>query len=256
MVALAAPLAAAQNPVIVLRDCPNVCPEMVLLPAGSFVMGSRDSEPGRFKNEGPRRSVTIAQPVFVGRFEITFEQYDACVADQGCSEKPDDKGWGRGKRPVIHVNWTEARAYTRWLSRKTNKTYRLLTEAEWEYAARAGSSTRWHFGEDENRLVDYANYAGSGVGKTQPVGLLEPNAFGLFDMHGNVWEWVQDCYADNLNGTPVDGSSREDAPCRERVMRGGSYYFSARFLRVASRLPSPPSNRISNLGFRVARTLP
>jgi formylglycine-generating enzyme required for sulfatase activity len=170
------------------RDCPE-CPEMVVVAAGSFQMGSADDQAGHQPDESPRHEVRIGAPFAVGKFEVTFAEWDACVADGGCDGfAPDDQHWGRGTRPVVDVSWEETKSYVDWLSRKTGSQYRLLTEAEWEYAARGGTTTPWSFG---NAIDDgMANFAAD---KTVPVGSYKPNGFGIFDMHGNVWEWVQDC---------------------------------------------------------------
>ena len=234
------------------RDCAE-CPEMVVIPAGSFMMGSPESEEGRADDEGPVHRVEIGEPFAVGMYEVTFEEWDACAAAGGCGRsRPDDEGWGRGKRPVIHVSWEDAQAYVEWLSRKTGEEYRLLSEAEWEYAARAGSRTRYSFGDDitENDV----NY-GKNIGKTQPVGSYAANGFGLHDMHGNVWEWVQDCWNDKYEGAPADGRAWESGNCSRRVFRGGSWNNSPRLLRSAFRGWGVTGYRGIIYGFRVARTL-
>ena len=229
------------------RDCAE-CPEMVVIPAGSFLMGSPESEEGRYGDEGPQHRVTIRTPFAAGVYEVTFEEWDACAAAGGCDGyRPKDYGWGRGRRPVIDVIWEDAQAYVRWLSRKTEEEYRLLSEAEWEYAARAGTQTRYSFG-DEITPSD-ANYGE----ETQPVGSYRANGFGLYDMHGNVYEWVQDCYNDSYRGAPNNGEAWERGECSLRVLRGGSYYGISRDLRSAIRLGY--SIRSDLNGFRVARTL-
>src|SRR5262245_1417633 len=186
------------------KDCPD-CPEMMVVPAGTFVMGSPAREQGRSDDEGPQRTVTMERVFAVGKHEVTFADWDACLAVGGCKHNPDDEGWGRDKRPVINVSWDDiTKEYLPWLSRKTGRTYRLLTEAEWEYAARAGSGTRFHFGDNERDLCTYANVADltakekykdwtvancrDGHVNTAAVGSLKVNPFGLHDMHGNVWE--------------------------------------------------------------------
>ena len=263
--------AKAKKPGQVFRDCPD-CPEMVVVPAGSFTMGSPTNERGRFDNEGPPRKVTIAKPFAVGKYEVTFVEWDACVADGGCKYTPGDEGWGRGKRPVINVGWWYINnEYLPWLSHKTSKRYRLLTEAEWEYATRAGTRTRFHFGDDERDLCTYANIADLTAQEkhkdwtiaicrdhhinTATVGSFRPNAFGLYDVHGNVWEWVQDCYEDSYARGPSDGSAVPDRVGCSRVLRGGSWSVNPRNLRAAVRIRLAPFNRDSSSGFRVARTL-
>jgi formylglycine-generating enzyme required for sulfatase activity len=159
------------------RDC-GECPEMVVIPAGTFMMGSPDSEVGRLIYEGPQHKVKIARPFAVSKYEITFDQWDACMKEGGCKDMPKDEGWGRGKRPVINVNWDNAQNYAAWLAKKTGKPYRLLSEAEWEYAARGGATTRYPWGDEPG--ANRANFNGSGSqwsGKqTAPVGSFEPNA--------------------------------------------------------------------------------
>ena len=239
------------------RDCPE-CPEMVVVPAGSFLMGSPSHEAGRDDDEGPRHRVTIARPFAVGKYEVTFAEWDACVADGGCGgDRPDDEGWGRGRRPVVNVSWDDAKAYVRWLNRKTGKQYRLPSEAEWEYAARAGTTTRYNWGDDIGR--NRANCDGCGSRwdrkQTAPAGSFPANVFGLHDVHGNVWEWVEDCRNVNYQGAPSDGSARMSGDCSSRVLRGGSWFNEPRYLRSALRGRGRTGNRSYGLGFRVARTL-
>ncbi|MCH9808402.1 MAG: SUMF1/EgtB/PvdO family nonheme iron enzyme [Alphaproteobacteria bacterium] len=243
------------------RDCPT-CPEMVVVPAGSFTMGSPKSEKGRYKDEeGPEHEVKISQPFAAGKFEVTWEEWDACVADGGCDnglvkEAGGDNGWGKGHRPVINVNWNDAKAYTVWLSKKTGKPYRLLTEAEWEYAARAGTTTPfWWGGTISKSLAQYSQGSWGSAGQTVPVGSFKPNAWGLFDMHGNVWEWTEDCWNDSYTGAPADGATRTDGDCRRRVIRGGAWANVPNYLRSASRLGGDSPFRVDNTGFRVARSL-
>ena len=202
------------------RDCAE-CPEMVVVPAGRFVIGSPASEPGRSNDEGPRHLVTIANPFAVGKFEVTFEEWNTCVREGQCAEV-DDQEWGRGRRPVINVDWKQAIGYAKWLADKTGKKYRLLSEAEWEYAARAGSEQAWFWGSSPERACEYANvYDVTGKAKlklsweaftcddrysdTAPVGSFKPNAFGLHDMLGNVTEWVEDCYNGTYDAAPSNG---------------------------------------------------
>ncbi len=225
---------------------------MVVIPAGEFVMGSPEREKGRFKDEGLPRRVKIGQPFAVGKYEVTFAEWDACVAADGCKTRPDDRGWGRGRQPVINVNWDDAMAYVDWLAKKTGQRYRLLSEAEWEYAARAGSRTVYPWGELPG--TNRANFDGSGSKwsgeRTAPVGSFAANAFGLHDMIGNVWEWVEDCLLTNHDGSPSLA-----VPC-ERVLRGGDWFGSPELARSASRFALPAGARIMPLGFRLARTLP
>jgi formylglycine-generating enzyme required for sulfatase activity len=244
------------------RDCPEVCPEMVVVPAGSFTMGSPSSEEGRRIDEGPQRRVTIVRSFAVGKYEVTFNEWDACVAERGCTHTPYDgilgqSGWGRSKRPVINVSWDEiTKEYLPWLSRKTGERYRLLTEAEWEYAARAGTATRYAFGSTiSNSQAHFSQGRLGASGMTVTVGAFQANAFGLYDMHGNVWEWVQDCWHDSYDGAPSDGRAWTVGDCHLRVLRGGSWSYSRWDLRSAARLGNFAIYRGSVLGFRVARTL-
>ncbi len=245
------------------KDCPD-CPEMVVAPAGSFMMGSPASEPERYDDEGPQHRVTIPKPFAVGRFAVTFAEWDACVADSGCGGyKPSDQGWGRDDRPVINVSWNDAQAYVAWLKKKTGKTYRLLTESEREYAARAGTTTPFWWGK--SITPDQANYKGTyayaGGGekgayreKTVPVKSFDPNPWGLYQVHGNVWEWVEDCWRANYDGALTDGSAKTTGDCASRVLRGGSWVYGPRVLRAARRDWFNSEVRVNNLGFRVART--
>lgn len=250
----------------VLRDCRG-CPEMVVVPAGEFMMGSPESERGRGSNEGPLRKVAV--PAFaIGRHEVTFAQWDACVADNGCAHQPSDETWGRGRRPVINVSWHDAGEFVAWLARKTGHAYRLPTEAEWEYAARGvTSASAQHPPFSTGTTINYrqANYDANfvyGEGrmgvfrqKTVAVGSFRRNAFGLHDMHGNVWEWVQDCYKDSYQGAPIDGSAVVLPDCSLRILRGGSWNYFPQLLRSAYRYATAPEVRLDIAGFRVARSL-
>ena len=248
------------------RDCAD-CPAMVVVPSGSFRMGSPSHEEGRFSNEGPVHQVWIAKPFAVGVYEVTFAEWDACVAAGGCGGyRPVDSGWGRGRRPVINVSWADAQSYVEWLSVRTGHRYRLLSESEWEYAARAGTTGPFHTGSTIS--TDQANYDGTrsypdgadnpnGVSRRQtlPVGSFPANGFGLHDVHGNVYEWVQDCWNASYRGAPSDESAWESGNCSRRVLRGGSWSDDPRDLRSADRNGYDSGNRFSYDGFRVARTL-
>lgn len=242
----------------VFKDCAN-CPEMVVVPAGSFEMGSPTSEPGHSAEEGPQHLVTIARPFAVGQFEVTFGEWDACVAEGGCSGyKPSDEGWGRGRRPVINVSWDDAQAYITWLSKKTRNSYRLLSGSEYEYAMRAGTQTVYPWGDTVGTNNANCHSCGSqwDAKQTAPVGSFAPNGFGLYDMVGNVREWTEDCYHDTYNGSPTDGSAwLGGGDCYHRVVRGGSFLLAPAFLRSASRYWFTSDYRLRYLGFRVARTL-
>ena len=236
------------------RSC-DQCPEMVLLPAGSFVMGSPEDEEGRFSDEGPRHTVTFAEPFAIGVNEVTFDQYDA-FATATKREPPNDQGWGRGRRPVIHVSWNDAKAYAAWLGDTTGKECRLPSEAEWEYACRAGTETPYAFG---NELTAEMANAGGSVGRTTEVGRYPANGFGLHDMHGNVWEWVEDHWHDSYDLAPGDGRAWLQEGAGEsslRVVRGGSWYDNRDFARCAYRIHGDPYDRGSNVGFRVVCSSP
>lgn len=237
------------------RDCPD-CPEMVVIPAGHFMMGSPPTEPERelWKAgvESPQHEVIIRKPFAVGRFEVQFAEWDACVAHGGCGgHRPRDEGWGRGARPVINVSWNDAQAYVAWLKKKTHKAYRLLSEAEWEYAARAGTATAYSGGSGLTRKQ--AHYS---TERTEEVGHYPANAFGLYDMQGNVWEWVEDCWNPNYGGAPQDGSARTTGDCVRHVVRGGSWVDLPWVLRLANRNAFGADYRGYLRGFRVARPLP
>ena len=255
-----------KSPGFVFRDCEQ-CPEMVVVPAGQYRMGALSVASKNWAGslELPVHDVTIAHPFAVGKYEVTFAEWDACVAAGGCTHRPDDGGWGRGSRPVINVSWEDAQEYVAWLSGETDKTYRLLSEAEWEYVARAKSTTLRHWGDDLGN--NKANCDGCGSqwsGKsTAPVGSFEPNAFGLFDTMGNVWEWVGDCWHHGsyqegrgfYQGAPVDGSTWEGGNCDRHPVRGSSWAKVRPYLRSATRLTYDTGRRDYDLGFRVARTL-
>lgn len=260
----------------IFRDC-AACPLMVELPPGSFMMGSPESERGRGSSEGPRRRVTIRSQLAVGVYEITFAEWDACVAGGVCQDGGDE-GYGRGTRPVINVSWNNAQEYVRWLSQQAGQRYRLLTEAEWEYVARAGTESARHWGETASAQCRYAN--GSDVSRVQavsadireylvdgavncddgsnataPVGSFEPNAFGLYDLLGNVSEWTEDCWNESYAGAPADGSAWRSGDCSLRVFRGGSWIGHLDDLRSANRRAGRVGAAGSTIGFRVARTV-
>jgi formylglycine-generating enzyme required for sulfatase activity len=239
------------------KECAD-CPEMVVVPAGEFTMGSPKDEKGRYDNEGPEHRVTIARAFAVSRFEITSDEWDACVILGGCAWPAPETGWGRGRRPVMNVSWDDAQQYVRWLSDRTGKPYRLLTEAEWEYAVRAGKQTAYSWGDEVGKGNASCDGCGSqwDLKQTAPVGSFVPNAFGLYDMHGNVWEWVEDCYHGNYDGAPADGLPWiAGADCSRRVVRSGSWGSNPVFLRSAGRDWLTTDFRGYFLGFRVGRTL-
>ena len=252
-------LGSRRQPGEIFRDCP-ACPQMVIVPAGSFMMGAPASEEGSEEAERPQHLVTIGEAFAVGIYEVTFAEWDACVRDGGCGgHGPDDEGWGRGSRPVMNVSWENALAYTEWLTVETGEAYRLLSEGEWEYAARAGTQTARWWGESESKQCEYANGldrfapCADGFDGTAPVGSFQPNAFGLYDVLGNVWEWTADCWNESYSGAPDDGGAWRLGDCSTRVLRGGSFGHFPRFLRSAYR-SQPAAVRGYYLGFRVART--
>lgn len=284
---------------------------MVIVPAGQFIMGTADSEAGRLTNEGPQREVTISKAFAISRYEVTIGQYrqfsdetargirnNNCVVVTGLrgGEPVRGKSWEDPNydvaedHPVVCISWNDSQDFVDWLAEKTGKPYRLLTEAEWEYAARAGTSTRYSFGNDEGELCEYGNVpdlaakaeleknegwspwlyvdCDDGYGlQTAPVGAYKPNAFGVYDMHGNVWEWVEDCYVDNFVGAPKDGSARTIEGDCDRVVRGGSLsapvsasrsamrFAGVTELRGAAAEKAPKEWHNFNLGLRIARTL-
>ena len=228
-------------------------PEMVIVPAGTFWMGSKKGETGAQTDELPRHAVTIERPFAIGRYPVTFEDYDRFCESTG-KNKPNDQGWGRENRPVIDVSWEDAKAYCAWLREQTGQPYRLPSEAEWEYAARAGAETAYWWGDEIG--VNRANCDGSGSqwsGKqTSPVGSFPANPFGLYDTSGNVWEWVQDRWHDNYQGAPKDGSAWESGDSDRRTLRGGSWLKQTGNVRCAFRGGTLPSYRLNSIGFRLA----
>jgi len=244
------------------RDCPQ-CPEMVVVPAGRFVMGSPADEPQRQATEGPQHEVGIER-FALARFETRFAEWDRCLAEGGCRHRPDDNGWGSGEQPVIEVSWNDAQDYLAWLSARTGQTYRLPSEAEWEYAARAGTIGRHYLGDCFDSATANFNAsrpaqgcpAGEFLQRPLPVGSFPANPFDLHDMHGNVWEWVQDCANSNYRGAPVDGSAWMRGNCNRGTVRGGAWHDWGFWLRAASRYSFPRDSRHAVGGFRVARDLP
>jgi len=238
------------------KECEYRCPVMIVVPAGKFLMGSPESESDQYSSEGPQREVTIAKPFAVSKFEVTFAEWDACVVACACPKVEDSSG--RGQMPVINVSWDDATQYVGWLSQSTGKEYRLLSEAEWEYAARAGTATRYSWGDKPSAGNANCNSCGSQWDRKQtaPVGSFEANAFGLYDMHGNVSEWVEDTWHSNYGGAPLDGSAWVEGGHQGlRVVRGGSWNDDPQYLRAASRLRNSTDFRSDSLGFRLARTL-
>lgn len=230
-------------------------PLMTAIPAGRFMMGSPEDESGRSKDEAPQHEVIIAQPFALGVYTVTFAEYDRFCQETGRKES-GDVDWGRENRPVINVSWHDAQVYCAWLCAQTGQSYRLPSEAEWEYVCRAGTTTPFYTGETIHS--GQANF-GKTHKKTLPVGSFPPNEFGLYDMHGNVWEWTQDCWHQNYQNAPGDGSAWLEAnggDCDRRVVRGGSWFNDPQYLRSANRvrLNSVDADNVG-LGFRIARAL-
>ena len=233
------------------QDC-DECPKMVVVPSGSFRMGSPARERGSSGDERPIHRVRIDYQFAVGVYEVTFDEWYACIDGGGCENHlPGDERWGRRNRPVINVSWKDAQSYVRWLSARTSKKYRLLSESEWEYVARAGTETAYSWGDSIG-----VNCPGCGDqwSDLAPVGSFEANAWGVYDMHGNVYEWVQDCYNNSYEGAPADGSAWESENCDTRILRGGSWLNYPRYLRSASRVGFTSGVRFINNGFRIARS--
>jgi formylglycine-generating enzyme required for sulfatase activity len=245
---------AALPPGSVFRDRLNngrEGPEIVVIPAGSFRMGDPH---GADKRAIPVHTVRIQKSFAVGRYEVTFAEYEQFAISTN-RPFPPDEGWGRGRRPVIYVAWQEAVGYTKWLSAHTGKRYRLPSEAEWEYAARGGKETAYWWGEEwQNEMANCAGCGSAWDKKTAPVGSFKPNPFGLYDTAGNVWEWAEECWHDNYSGAPGDGSAWiSGGNCTRRVRRGGSWFNSQRVLRSSTRDRYYPDNHSRTIGFRILR---
>jgi formylglycine-generating enzyme required for sulfatase activity len=291
-----AQLSAAQERVLkprqVFKEC-DVCPEMVVVPAGAFSMGSPKKEKARSDNESPLHKVTIGRRFAVGKFEVTVDQFASFAKETGhdtgsvCDIWQDGKWSERvgytwrnppfpqgGSHPATCLSWDDAKAYLAWLSRKTGHDYRLPSEAEWEYAARAGSRAPFHFGNNVQDYCRHGNGADQAASKevpgasswtvlacndgqayTAPVGSYTANRFGLYDMLGNVFEWVEDCWNGNYQGAPSDGSAWTSGNCGVRVQRGGAWGYPPDYLRTAVRGQQPQAYRYINAGMRVVRTL-
>ena len=225
--------------------------DTIYLHTNSYEMGSKDG----YDDEKPVHTITFDYDFAIAKYPVTFAEYYLYCEDTGV-KKPDDRGWGRGNRPVINVSWQDAKAYCDWLSKKSGKKYRLPTEAEWEYACRAKTTTKWSFGGDESKLKEYAWYNKNSNSKTHEVGLKKPNDWGLYDMHGNVWEWCEDDWEDNYNSTPRDGSAHKNKKRGSKVLRGGSWVIDADYSRSAYRDDWVGDYRNGYVGFRLLRTLP
>jgi formylglycine-generating enzyme required for sulfatase activity len=247
----------------VIRDCAT-CPELIVVKAGQFAMGEGSEGLEQQVSLTTTQEVTIAAPFAIGRTEITFDEWSQCVADGGCTSHPADENWGRGRRPAINVSFNDiTQQYLPWLSRKTGFTYRLPTEAEWEFAARGGASAAagqaYSFGNDGALLCQYGNSSdgaggtcSDGFANTAPAGSLKANSLGLFDMHGNVWEWMGDCWQPQYSAK----AAKPAGTCTTRVLRGGSWASNAAALRSAARGWEKQDRSKSSIGFRVVRVLP
>jgi formylglycine-generating enzyme required for sulfatase activity len=274
---------AASPPGHIFKECRN-CPEMIVLPPGTFTMGSPADEPLRRENEA-QRTISIRRAFAMSTTPVTWDQWESCVRDNWCDgiavetalstlgsgePNPDFRDFGRGTRPVVGVSWYDAQAFVGWLNAKAGEddAYHLPSEAEWEYSARAGSTTAFPWGAEIDH--DYGNFGtdAEGLGgkaegrdvwldETSPVASFPPNAFGLYDMHGNIFEWTEDCYEADRARAPSDGSADKEGNCANRVFRGGTFLSNPYMQRSARRgAPYPATLRGRNyLGFRVAKTL-
>ena len=248
-------------------DCPD-CPTMVVVPAGSYWQGSEESSPFALNKEKPKRMVTFSKPFAVGVFEITMAQWDQCVTAGGCTVRPRDNGWGRGSRPVIMVSWNDAQEYVTWISKQTGQSYRLPSESEWEYIARAGEESEWP-GGDPAQACEFGNIAGNETGlrwqhedcgdgaalETLPVGSLKPNAFGVYDVIGNVAEWTLDCMNLSYLDAPADGGAWSRGICSSRMTRGGSWFTGTKEIRLPARFNLKAGDRNDFTGFRLVRAV-
>jgi len=246
----AAAASAVPEPGELFRDCAE-CAEMVVIPSGEFKMGSEDTI-----YEKPVHRVVIPNAFAIGRREVTFDEWDLCVAAGACKYRPDDRGWGRGNRPVIDVSWDDAHDFVSWMTQKTGKKYRLPSEAEWEYAARAGTESPFWWGR--TLIKGSANCEDCGeapLRKTTPAQSFRPNGFGLFDVAGNVAEWVEDCWNNTYRGAPADGTAWTSGQCLQRSLRGGSFASKSAFARSPARFMYDRDVRYYANGFRVARDL-
>jgi formylglycine-generating enzyme required for sulfatase activity len=256
----------ALQPMASFRECARDCPEMIVVPPRGFWMGSPATDVDQYPNESPRHWVEIAKPFAVSKFDLTVSEWNACVRVGGCPKTDDSDYFALQRKPanlerdpVINVSWSDAQKYVAWFSKMTGKPYRLLTEAEWEYAARTGATTRYPWGDAIGTGNANCNGCGSGWDnkETSPVGSFQPNAFGLYDMAGNVWQWVQDCVRGRGDGdyseAPTDGSAWTNGDCKRHYLRGGSFTRPPRNLRSAARYPNSTDEHSIYLGFRVAR---
>jgi len=247
------------------QDC-QACPSMMTLPTGTASLGAADGESGARPSEMPKRPVTLSKMFAMSVTEVTFAQWDACVTAGGCQTRPSDNGWGRGRRPVINVSWSDAQSYASWLSSTTGFSYAIPSEAQWEYAARAGDTKALPAaaglcaianGAGKESGLKWANSACSDPAsdRTLPAGMLSKNAYGLKDMLGNVAEWTQDCNTLNLRDAPTNGEADERGSCGQRAVRGGSWFSGPDDLRYAARLMQRRGDSNDFTGFRVVRKI-
>lgn len=236
-----------------MKDC-DVCPELAIIPPGDFVMGSD----GPHKFERPSLVVHIDKAFAMGVYEVSFDEWQVCIDEGACGpDIPNDHNWGRKTRPVINITWAEANMYTDWLTKKTGNTYRLPTESEWEYAARADTITEFSWGDKVGTSLGNCRNCGPKIShKSLPVDSFKPNPWGLYNMHGNVWEWTQDCWNPNLEDMPNDGTARLTGDCRQRVMRSGSWYYFSKNLRSSWRAKNDARVKSYGIGLRVVREFP
>ena len=245
----------------IFKDC-EACPEMIVVPPGIYIMGLG----AKRLRDGPPHRVNILKPFAAGRYEITFQEWLACVADNGCKHHPHDHKWGEGNRPVINITFQQVKNYIKWLNLKTKLNYRLPSEAEWEYLHRGGTSTTFWWGDKtgsnmancrdcQSQQCCSATISSCCSHKTQPVGTFPPNPFGLFDTAGNVFELTEDCWNPTHHGAPENGEARTTGDCSYRTIRGGSFYYISKVARSFYRAKNPSNVKSYWLGFRVVRNL-
>lgn len=234
------------------RDCDS-CPKLVVIPTGSYDMG--DLIGGGLEREKPVHRVTIERSFAIGQFEVTFEQWDACLEAGGCTFRPNDLNWGRGNRALGDVTWNDANDYANWLSCITGARYRLPSEAEWEYMARAGSDSKFPWGNEIGQARARCLSCGGGLPQVLEVGYFKPNDFGIYDTVGSVGEWVEDCLNNDYSGAPTDGSAWVEGQCNYRIVRGGGWYGDAKFLTSSYRNYKNIDARDDTFGIRVARDI-
>lgn len=265
--ALAAMDDLVMRPGKLFKDCAD-CPQMIVVPAGRFEQGSPDDASQGLAAERPLRTVNIPQIIAAGVYEVTMAQWDACFEDGGCTRLLDDNGWGRGRRPAIMVSWSDTQEYLQWISDKTGKNYRLPSESEWEYFARAGEEDQW-LGGSADAICEFSNVAGVESGfdwrhqactdsvavGTAPVGSFRANSFGLYDVIGNVAEWTADCMNLSYLDAPLDGSAWGRGICSSHMTRGGSWLTGTKDIRLPARFNLRNGDRNDFTGFRVVREI-